>query len=107
MINNTLITSLDVIDEDLSIRSTFESGTIRTHPRFTKGRTSFIVKYDVLGISDFNALLDEYNVYKTDGVTSFTNPDTGVTHLVRFTEPISYKISGMVVRSVMIQLQEV
>lgn len=95
--------------EDAVIRSDFDAGYEITRPRFTRNRATFGLSWNAMKSADKATLATFYTTTTVNGSLYFTwtHPDDGVSHTVRFTGPPQYKLIAVNLWSVELKLREV
>lgn len=95
--------------EDAVIRTQFEAGYEITRPRFTRNRATFGLSWNSMRAADKATLATFYTTTTVNGSLSFTwtHPDDGTTHTVRFTEPPQYTLIAVGLYRVSVTLREV
>lgn len=95
--------------EDTVIRSEFDAGYEITRPRFTRNRATFGLSWNAMKAADKTALDVFYKTTTVNGSLYFTwtHPDDGASHTVRFTGPPEYSLIAVGLWRVSVTLREV
>ena len=91
----TLSRSPNVVNEELAydptITTKYESGAIKSRPRFTTTKKKFEVPYNLLTVADKALLITlQSSVLVGSDKFKWTNPDDDVDYWVRFLKPIKF-----------------
>ncbi len=100
---------LDVENEDNTIRSTMEDGTVVSRRKFTKIRKTFTLTWDALPNADYETLDDflRNTAYMGAVPFSWTNPRNGTVYTVRLKSMDKFEAKAVSIWSGSITLEEV